>query len=110
MGLIILLLVCHYLADFTPLVTARMLEAKKTGRGRKNIVEIFWHAWTHAGLMLVALLLLRTLQRTEGNLYLLNVCIAAILQLVSHFTIDLVKARYVKAKFNDATRRPYWVV
>jgi hypothetical protein len=81
--LLILLFVCHFLADYTHLSTKWMLDAKRFG---KPLYPIFMHAFIHAGLMLVVLAL--GFGITGGLL--LEVYA---LQLFSHFLIDVLKGR-----------------
>jgi hypothetical protein len=79
--LIFLLLVCHLLADFSPLSTGWMLRAKSKGA---PLFPIFIHAGIHALLMLIVLLCFIT---TESALQL------AALQWISHFAIDVWKGK-----------------
>lgn len=81
--LLVSLFFCHFLADFTPLSTAWMLNAKRLG---KPLGPIFTHAFIHASLMLVAL---RCAYGISGQLS----CFLFVFQLLSHFGIDTLKGR-----------------
>lgn len=94
------LLVCHYVADFC-LTLPMMIRAKADGR---NPWPILLHAAIHAALMGGCLwgfgtggLLLWILMTTE---------------LLSHFLIDILKARLsVWFPFlADTNRKPYWII
>ena len=76
------LLICHYLADYTHLSTAWMLDAKRFG---KPLFPIFIHASFHA--MLMSLVLGWFIG--FGNIW----AYLVILQWVSHFLIDVWKGR-----------------
>ena len=98
--LLIALLVCHYLADFC-LTMPVMIRAKSDGR---NLWPIALHAATHAVLIGLCLLvygvgwqLLLVLMMTE---------------LVSHFAIDVLKAK-ISNRFpywSDNRHKPYWML
>ena len=80
---LIALFFCHFLADYTHLSTAWMLNAKRLG---KPLYPIFTHAFVHASLMLIALTLL----------FNVSGCVLAGLftfQLLTHFGIDILKGR-----------------
>jgi len=79
--LLILLNICHWLADYSHLSTNKMLAAKKTG---KPLMPIFQHAYMHATLM-TCVLLFYTDARTAVLLW--------SFQLVTHFTIDVLKGK-----------------
>ena len=49
---LIILFACHWLADYTHLSTAWMLNAKRLG---KPLLPIFAHALVHASLMFLAI-------------------------------------------------------
>ena len=79
--LILLLLICHLIADFSPLSTAWMLRAKSTG---SPLFPIFVHAGVHALLMLVVLF------------FFIPTALAfklAAFQWISHFAIDVCKGK-----------------
>lgn len=82
--LLILLFFCHFLADFTPLSTQWMLNAKRLGT---PIEPIFAHACVHYALMAFTLFWFVGLRDPW-----LWVCICQI-QLFSHFIIDVLKGR-----------------
>jgi hypothetical protein len=73
---------CHWLADYTHLSTAWMLNAKRLG---KPLHPILFHAWVHATLMFVMLIPFIGL---SGNIWWLF-----LFQLTSHFAIDVWKGR-----------------
>lgn len=76
------LFICHFLADYTHLSTAWMLNAKRLG---KPLYPIFIHASVHALLMGTFLLPFLNTGSLIGKL--------VILQLISHFLIDVWKGR-----------------
>jgi hypothetical protein len=77
------LFICHFLADYTHLSTAWMLNAKRLG---KPLYPIFTHAFIHASLMLVLLALVFGFSGFK---------LAALFgfQLITHFLIDVWKGR-----------------
>ncbi len=79
--LLILLFVCHWLADFTHLSTPWMLKAKQVG---SPLFPIFVHAMIHGTLMFIVLLFFAPI-----NLVLLLVPF----QLITHFFIDVLKGK-----------------
>ncbi len=98
--LICLLLICHYLADFTPLSTAWMLKAKQFGQ---PLLPIFAHAAVHAGLMGTVLLFF-TLPSEAFKL--------TLLQLIVHFAVDTWKGRMNQwfPVLQDNTKKGYWMI
>ena len=77
------LFICHFLADYTHLSTAWMLNAKRLG---KPLYPIFTHAFIHASLMLVLLALFFGLSGFKlAELFLF--------QLITHFLIDVWKGK-----------------
>lgn len=74
------LFICHFLGDFTHLSTAWMLKAKMIG---KPFLPILVHALVHATLMGIFLFLLGVD----------NVILLFIIQLTTHFIIDVLKGR-----------------
>lgn len=80
--LFLLLLVCHYICDYSHLSTDTMLSAKRVGY---PLYPIFLHAFIHAAFMLVVLSFFHL-----GNIVLLSLFL---LQLCTHFTIDVLKGR-----------------
>jgi hypothetical protein len=79
--ILILLFLCHTLADYTHLSTPFMLNAKRFGR---PLFPILAHASIHAGLMLTVLLFFTDTLTAS--------CLFAV-QLVFHFLIDTLKGR-----------------
>ena len=77
------LFICHFLADYTHLSTAWMLNAKRLG---KPLYPIFTHAFIHASLMLVLLALVFGFSGLK---------LASLFgfQLITHFLIDVWKGR-----------------
>lgn len=81
MMLFILLLLCHYLGDYTHLSRPFMLAAKRFG---KPIGPILLHALVHAVLMASVVFLFSGFRAAMVGL---------LIQLVSHFVIDVLKGR-----------------
>lgn len=99
--LLILLFICHFLADYTPLSTAWMLNAKRFG---KPLFPIFCHAAVHACLMAITILLICGKSWTAVYLILF--------QLITHFIIDVWKGR-MNGWFpilQDNTKKWHWVI
>ena len=98
--LLIALLVCHYLADFC-LTLPIMIQAKANG---KQLWPIVLHSMVHAVLMGLCLLLFGVSVLT--TLYLM------VAEAMSHFIIDLSKARLSThvPRLADATGKPYWML
>lgn len=98
--LLIALLVCHYLADFC-LTLPIMIRAKANG---KQLWPIVLHSMVHAVLMGLCLLLFGVSVLT--TLYLM------VAEAMSHFIIDLSKARLSNhvPRLADATGKPYWML
>ncbi len=78
---LLILNVCHWFADFTPLSTAWMLRAKRFG---KPLFPILAHAGVHALLFFMAVFVLHGVE---------NALLAAAIQLPTHFVIDVFKGR-----------------
>jgi len=79
--LLLALFFCHFLADYTHLSTAWMLNAKRLG---KPLLPILCHACCHGVLMYVALLFFTdTITATQLCLF----------QVITHFLIDVWKGR-----------------
>ena len=100
--ILIVLFICHWLADYTHLSTSWMLNAKRLG---KPIYPIFIHATVHATLMILALNLIFGI---TGNL-LIGLFV---LQLSTHFLIDLWKGR-MNSWFPDLqspANKWHWIV
>jgi len=85
--LLICLLICHYLCDYTHLSTSWMLNAKRTG---KPLYPIFTHAAVHASFMHIVVSFYSSYCNHLTNTQLFA-CL--ILQLSSHFVIDVLKGR-----------------
>ena len=82
-NVLIVLFFCHWLADFTWLSTTWMLNAKRLG---KPLFPIFAHAAVHAWIMFLALLLMG--YKDPKMIFTLY-----IIQLATHFVIDVWKGR-----------------
>jgi len=98
--LLILLFVCHYLADYTWLSTSWMLDAKRLGITK---FPIFVHAFVHASLMLLVLLFY-----VED----LKLAVLFSFQLLTHFVIDVSKGQ-MNALFpslQSPANKLHWVV
>lgn len=101
-GLLACLLLAHYLGDFTPLSTGRMLEAKAAG-GPVSLIA------SHAGVQTILVALVVAVA-SGFDLRLLGVVTA--IEFVTHFTIDLTRGR-LGARFprmRDPTNRAFWWV
>jgi len=100
--LLAFLLIGHFLGDFTPLSTASMLRAKAVGA---PLGPIGTHAAVHAGLVAVAVALV-----AGAGLGL--VALAAALELVSHFAIDLGRGRLLRRfpPLGDPVNSSFWSV
>ena len=99
-ALLVVLLLCHYLADFC-LTLPVMIRAKADGRG---IGGIMMHAAVHAMLMGVCLLFFGV----RIKLLLLLI----VIEWLSHFIIDSAKGR-VSVRWpvlSDAHKKPYWML
>ncbi len=101
-NVLIVLFFCHWLADFTWLSTTWMLNAKRLG---KPLFPIFAHAAVHAWIMFLALLLMG--YKDPKMIFTLY-----IIQLATHFVIDVWKGRmngWFPALQNPANKW-HWVV
>lgn len=95
------LFICHFLADYTHLSTAWMLNAKRLG---KPLFPIFAHAGIHTILMFLFLV------RFTNDLEL--VLKLSVFQLTTHFLIDVWKGRmngWVTALQSPANKW-HWIV
>lgn len=79
--LLILLLVCHYIGDYTHLSTPRMLSAKRIGW---PIGPIIMHAAVHAVLMFAVMIYYTTSNIVLGCM---------LLEFGTHFFIDVLKGK-----------------
>jgi hypothetical protein len=100
--LLAFLLVGHFLGDFTPLSTPSMLKAKAVG---SPVGPIAAHAAVHGGLVALA----ATLVTGPG---LAVVALAAGLELVSHFAIDVGRGRLMHRypRLGDPASSSFWSV
>ena len=101
-GLMAALLVAHFLGDFTPLATARMLEAKAVGR---PIGPIAVHALIHAILVAIAVALAA---RPGWQM----VGAAAAIEFWTHLVIDWTRGRMGAAMpaLSDSGDQQFWTV
>lgn len=96
---LILLNICHLLADFTPLSTAWMLKAKRFG---KPLLPILCHALVHAILMGYVLVIIQAK----------SVIILMLIQAITHFIIDVLKGRLnnIFPVVSNPSNTIHWVV
>lgn len=78
---LLLLNICHWAGDFSPLSTAWMLNAKRFG---KPLLPILAHAGVHTLLFFTAIFALRGFDMA---------LLAAAIQLPTHFAIDVFKGK-----------------
>ena len=78
---LLILNVCHWIADFTHLSTAWMLKAKRLGA---PLFPILAHAGVHTVLFFIAILALHGIDMA---------LLAAAIQLPTHFTLDTIKGK-----------------
>lgn len=100
---------CHYLADYTHLSTAWMLNAKRFG---KPLFPIFIHALTHATLMFIAIWIFNSIKLNYWNGILSKEIYLFLFQLITHFLIDVWKGRmngWLPSLQNPANKW-HWVV
>lgn len=99
--ILIVLFVCHWLADFTHLSTAYMLNAKRLG---KPLTPIFAHALVHTLLMTASLALL--------GVWGYKLAILFAFQLFSHFVIDVWKGKMNDwlPELQNPTNKWHWVL
>lgn len=93
--------ICHWLADYTHLSTAWMLDAKRLG---KPLYPIFTHAFIHASLMLMLLLAFGINGFELAALF--------SFQLVTHFVIDVWKGKMNVwfPSLQSSANKWHWVV
>lgn len=98
--LLLSLFAAHFVGDFTPLLTGRMLTAKRTGR---PVYPIALHAVIHGTLSAAAIGIVASPRL--GTL-----ALGAAIVLVSHFAIDLGRAELAAhfPAFRDSDRRIFW--
>lgn len=99
--ILILLFICHWLADYTHLSTNWMLSAKKLG---KPLFPIFIHAAMHA--MLMSLIINYFIGFNDKWAYLV------IFQWVTHFIIDVWKGKmnYWFPSLQNPANKWHWIV
>jgi hypothetical protein len=96
--ILIVLNICHWAADFTHLSTDWMLNAKKYG---KPLYPIFMHALVHAILFFISVLIMFDLPKAIA---------IGLLQLISHFIIDLLKGKitFWFRSLEDPSNKYFW--
>ena len=101
-GLLACLFVAHYLGDFTPLSTGRMLEAKAAGGPISLIAS---HAGVHAILLGVVVT-----AATGFEARLIGAVVA--IEFLTHLAIDLARGRLGARvpKIRDSSNRAFWWV
>lgn len=94
-----ILFICHYIADYTPLSTSWMLNAKRFGT---PLFPILIHALVHASLMGLVLYII------GANNYVQLFCI----QLITHFLIDVFKGKmnYWFDVFQSPINKAHWML
>lgn len=104
--LLLSLLFCHFLADYTHLSTKWMLDAKRLG---KPLFPIFNHATVHGILMFITLVIFSEFldSLTEDRIYEL-----AAFQISTHFLIDVWKGRMNGwfPALQSPTNKWHWIV
>jgi hypothetical protein len=101
-GLLVLLLVAHFLGDFTPLSTPRMQKAKAAGR---PVGPIAAHAAVHALLVGIAVLV-----GASPGVALLGVAMG--IELVTHLAIDWTRGRLGagRPELADPQMQAFWTI
>lgn len=111
MILLILLLFCHWLADYTHLSTNWMLSAKRLG---KPLFPIFCHALTHALLMgiVIAISLYLKIGYNAANWKYDKIDSVIFIELSTHFLIDVLKGRLNGwfPKISNPANKYHWYV
>ena len=99
-GLLALLFAVHFLGDFTPLATRRMLEAKAVGKPLGPIVS---HAVVHG--ILVGFAVALVVRPGPGLIWM-----AALVEFGSHLAIDWVRGRLGGhwPMLSDPEAQAYW--
>ena len=100
--ILVTLFFCHFLADYTHLSTSWMLNAKKFG---KPLYPIFFHALIHSVLMLLSLAII-------FGIYGDKLMILFLIQLFSHFSIDLWKGKmnYFFPSLQSPANKWHWII
>lgn len=101
------LFICHWLADYTHLSTAWMLNAKRLG---KPLFPIFIHALNHASLMGIFLSFCVELHPNANQFILILELLG--FQLITHFLIDVWKGRMNGwfPKLQNPANKWHWIV
>jgi len=97
---LLILNICHWGADFTPLSSSWMLNAKRFG---KPLFPILAHAGVHTLLFFMAVFVLHGLEKA---------LLTAAIQAPTHFIIDTVKGR-MNGWFpvlQNSEKRSFWTV
>lgn len=100
--ILITLFICHWLADYTHLSTAWMLDAKRLGT---PLLPILAHAAIHAFLMSFSIGIIFDMQTYD-------VVILFAFQLITHFAIDVWKGKMNNwfPQLQSPTNKWHWVV
>ncbi|HMT01948.1 MAG TPA: DUF3307 domain-containing protein [Burkholderiales bacterium] len=101
MTILIILFFCHFLADFTPLSTQKMLNAKALGT---PLMPIWEHASVHSSLMMIPLYIFT--KDIWFTFYLMG------FQALTHFMIDVWKGK-MNLRFpicRDNTNKAHWIL
>ena len=98
--LLILLLVCHFLADYC-LTTPQMIKAKASG---KKLQHVFLHSCVHAILMGLAFVAFSIPLKTVLQLF--------AFEFFTHFIIDYLKGLVGRLfpAYADNRQKPFWVL
>lgn len=109
---LLILLICHWAGDFTHLSRPFMLRAKRLGT---PVMPIFYHALVHAVLMAFAVEAYLTFTVDGYNPFEFAATVVDsffVIQLVSHFFIDLLKGKMNGwfPSLQDSTGYPHWYV
>lgn len=100
--ILVTLFFCHFLADYTHLSMAFMLNAKRLGT---PLYPIFLHAFVHASLMLVCIVLFFGF----SGMFALGLFL---FQLITHFIIDVWKGKmnYWYPSLQSPANKWHWVI
>lgn len=98
--LLVLLMFCHFLADYTPMLDLNMIKAKEKGSPIGPIIE---HGITHGVLMLWVVLIMKNIPLS---------CLTFVIQSTSHALIDILKGKIGVwfPVFKDYNKRPLWAL
>ena len=119
MILLLLLILGHYIGDYTPLSTPKMLKAKQFS---KPLFPIFEHALVHGAIFCIIYFYYQAVIYTFNNIgdlsydaylnYSFNCIIPTLILLIIHFLIDVGKGKityYIK-QTQDISKPPFWML